>query len=320
MSDAPAPGGGWIDIPLVGAVGVGISAIFFGLIPYFARSLIEAGIAPPAIAFSRYIFSAVVFLPFLRLTGEQGRASLWGYASGFTVGLGWVGYVNALSMMPVAAAGVLYMTYPMFTLLFGWFLFRDRPGLRSLAGGALILFAALLAADPTGADARITPMGVALALAAPLAFGLSINVLARKLHVLPPVSRMGIFALGSATGLVPLILTYPKAEVIPATTDQWLLVVALGVCSALVPQLLYTTFVPKIGGAKSAALGSIELPTMFAVGYFAFGEALGLPEIAAGVLVLTAILMTPSRRPLPSLTANLAALDPRRQRWFRRRG
>jgi drug/metabolite transporter (DMT)-like permease len=131
---------------------------------------------------------------------------------------------------------------------------------------------------------------------------------------------MGIFALGSATGLVPLILTYPTAEVIPATTGQWFLVVALGVCSALVPQLLYTTFVPKIGGAKSAALGSIELPTMFAVGYFAFGEALGLPEIAAGALVLTAILMTPSRRPLPSLTANLAARDPRRRRWFRPRG
>jgi len=320
MTDAPATGDKWIDIPLVGVVGVGISAIFFGLVPFFARSLTEAGIAPPAIAFSRYVFSAVVFLPFLRLRGEKGRASLWGYASGFTVGLGWVGYVTALSMMPVAAAGVLYMTYPMFTLLFGWFLFRDRPGLMPLAGGALILLAALLAADPMGADARITPRGVALALAAPLAFGLSINVLARKLHVLQPVSRMGIFALGSATGLVPLILTYPKAEVLPASPDLWLLMGALGVCSALVPQLLYSTFVPRIGGAKSAALGSIELPTMFAVGYLAFGERLGPREIAAGALVLVAILMTPSRRPLPSVTATLAAPAPRRRRWFGSRG
>jgi len=63
--------------------------------------------------------------------------------------------------------------------------------------------------------------------------------------------------------------------------------------------------VPKIGGAKAAALGSIELPTMFAVGWIGFGEPLGLRETLAGTLVLAAILLTPSRRPLPSVTATM---------------
>jgi drug/metabolite transporter (DMT)-like permease len=162
-------------------------------------------------------------------------------------------------------------------------------------------------------------LAILFALSAPLAFGISINVLARKLHVLPPVSRMGILAIGSATGLVPLILTYPVESVLPATAEQWMLALALGTFSALIPQLLYTVFVPKIGGAKAAALGSIELPTMFAVGWFAFGEGLGLPEILAGALVLTAILITPTRRPLPSVTASLAAPPPRR-RWFGPKG
>ncbi|MGL4278737.1 MAG: DMT family transporter [Albidovulum sp.] len=302
MSDTSAPAS-LIDNMAFGAVMVGLSSICFGLVPFFARSLTDAGIAPPAIAFFRYTFAAVAFLPFLRLRGEAGKATLWGYGTGFGVGLGWVGYVKALALLPVSVAGVFYMTYPLFTLIIGWLVFRDRPGLRSLFGGVMILGAAALAARSAEELGSLTLTAVLLALAAPLAFGLSINVLARKLVILPPLSRMSSFALGSATGLVPLIATYPRAEVIPATAEQWGLVVALGTIAALLPQYIYTTFVPKIGGAKAAALGSIELPTMFAVGYFAFGEAIGWRETLAGALVLTAIVLTPSRRPPASVTA-----------------
>lgn len=282
------------DVVLLGTVLVGISAIFFGLVPFFARSLIEAGIAAPAIAFYRYMLAAVAFLPFLRFRGAAGRASLWGYGSGFAVGLGWVGYVKALAVLPVAVSGVLYMTYPLFTLLIGWLLFRGPLSPSALLGAALILGAAGLATQTDGASGQITLAAVLLALAAPLGFGFSINVLARKLWALRPLSRMAIFALGSATGLVPLILTYPAEQVIPAEPSLWLLALALGTVSALLPQLIYTTFVPKIGSARAAALGAIELPTMFAVGWIAFGETVGFREGAAGIMVLAAILLTPA--------------------------
>ena len=98
---------------------------------------------------------------------------------------------------------------------------------------------------------------------------------------------------------MPLIATYPRSAVLPVEPAQWALVVALGLFSALIPQLLYNTFVPRIGGARSAAIGSIELPTMFAIGWLAFGERLGLREILAGTLVLVAIMMTPVRSTIP---------------------
>ncbi len=288
------------DSVLFGSVLVGFSSVCFGLVPFFARSLTEAGIAPPAIAFFRYMFAAVLLLPFLRFRGAAGRASLWGYVSGFCVGLGWVGFVKALALLPVAVSGVLYMTYPMFTLLIGWALFQDRPAFRSILGGALILIAAVLAAGAPGGAGRIGLVAVLLALAAPLAFGFAINVLAHKLAALMPLSRMAIFALGAATSLVPLILTYPRSAVLPATPGHWGLALGLGLFAALIPHLIYVTFVPRIGGARAAALGSIELPTMFAVGWIAFGEAVGLKEALAGVLVLTAICLTPARQREPA--------------------
>lgn len=309
MSDTSAPVG-WMDNLALGAVLVGLSSIGFGLVPYFARSLTDAGIAPPAIAFFRYAFAAVVFLPFLRLSGEGGKASLWGYCTGFGVGLGWVGYVKALTLLPVSVAGVFYMTYPLFTLLIGWVLFRDRPQLRAVLGGLMILVAAVLAARSADRMGALTLTAVLLAFSAPLAFGLSINVLARKQASLTPLGRMSSFALGSSTGLLPLIATYPRDAVLPVSAEQWTLVLSLGVVSALLPQLIYTTFVPKIGGAKAAALGSIELPTMFAVGLFAFGEVIGWREALAAILVLSAIVLTPARR-VPASVTVAASVPPK---------
>ncbi|MCX8509599.1 MAG: EamA/RhaT family transporter, partial [Rhodobacteraceae bacterium] len=91
---------------------VGLSSVGFGLVPWFARSLTDEGIAAPAIALFRYMIPAVAFLPFLHLKGAAGRASLWAFGSGLIVGLGWIGYVRSLALMSVPVAAVLYMTYP----------------------------------------------------------------------------------------------------------------------------------------------------------------------------------------------------------------
>lgn len=53
------------------------------------------------------------------------------------------------------------------------------------------------------------------------------------------------------------------------------------------------------GVARSAAVASVGLPTMFAIGWLAFGARPGLREVLAGTLVLVAIIMTPVRSPRP---------------------
>ncbi len=300
------------DRPGFGALMVAIASIAFGLIPLFARSLTEAGIAPPAVSMFRYLLSLMVFLPFLRIGGALGRATLWGYCSGLVVGAGWVGYVAALTRMPVPVAGVLYMTYPMFILAVGWLFFRDRPHPRALLGGLMILAAAVLVAEPairaqSGADWGLRE--VLLALAAPLGFGLGVNVLTHKLVALPPPSRIAAFSLGSVTGLLPLVSGLPADQVIPSNLDEWLLVLGLSLVTALLPQMLYTTFVPKIGAAKSGALGAIELPTMFLIGWSIMGDTVGLREAFAGCMVMAAILLTPAKEARPTVAVTTNAID-----------
>lgn len=284
--------------PGLATLGVVAASVAFGLVPYFARSLVEGGMAAHAVAFYRYVLAAVVFLPVLWAVRRDWGALVWGVAAGAVMGLGWIGYVRALELAPVATVGVIYMTYPIFTLLLAWAIFGDRPAARSWLAAPLILLAALLAGS--GALAGIgagqgSSLVLLLALAAPVGFGFAISVLVHRLTRLPPVARIGAVSLGSLVGLVPLMLGTEPAALVPADRAGWMLVLGIGLGSALVPQLIYTVCSPLIGTARTAMAGAVELPTMFLVGWVAFGEAPGPLQALACLLVVGAILLTPSK-------------------------
>jgi drug/metabolite transporter (DMT)-like permease len=109
-------------------VGIILASVGFGLVPYFARSLTAEGMAPHAVAFFRYAIAATVLLPFVWQARAHWTALLWGLCAGVAMGVGWIGYVRAVEVAPVSTVGVLYMTYPVFTLLIAWLVFGDRPG------------------------------------------------------------------------------------------------------------------------------------------------------------------------------------------------
>ena len=283
------------DDTLLPSVLVVFACVCFGTIPYFAKSLTDAGMASYAVAFYRYGLSALVLTPLLlRLPRAQFRILLWGIASGIGTGLGWVGYVEAIKTVPVSTAGVLYMTYPVFTLLIGWLWFGDTPSRRAFLAALLVVVAALLASSPAAVEPRHLP-AMLISLCAPISFGLAINILIHKLTPLPPLARISSFALGASISLVPLLLLSTPQQVFPQTSPGWLLIAGLALGTALIPQLLYSRNAHRIGAARSAVAGSVELPTMFLIGWFMLDEHIGLLQWVACALVTLAILSTPAR-------------------------
>jgi drug/metabolite transporter (DMT)-like permease len=272
-----------------------LACFCFGTIPYFAKSLTDAGMAPYAVAFYRYGLSALVLFPLiLRLPMEQKKAAVWGILSGVSVGLGWIGFVSALKSVPVSTVGVLYMTYPVFTLLIGWIWFRDVPAKKGITGALMVIVAALIASSPAAVESRHLP-AMLISLSAPITFGFAINVLIHKLTSIKPIARVATFSVGASISLLPLLILSAPNTVLPQNAADWQLIAGLALGTALLPQLLYTTFAPRIGAARSAVAGSVELPTMFFIGWYTLGETIGLTQWLACLLITLAILMTPAR-------------------------
>lgn len=276
-----------------------LTAVGFGLVPLFARELSAAGMSAPAIAFFRYALTALMGLPFLSFGRDKRRLTLLGMAAGFCMGFGWIAYVAAVKVAPVSTVGVIYMTYPLFTMALAWPLLGHRPGARALLAALLILVAAGLSLSPQAVGQAVGQAPLAsllIAFVAPLSFGGAIVILTGWLHPLMPLERVGTATLGACLGLLPLILAGDPAQLAPVV-DHWPLVLGLSAGTALLPSLLYVTAAPRIGPTRTAIAGSFELPTMFAVGWLAFGEAIGPTEALAGVLVIGAILLVSGRDP-----------------------
>lgn len=278
----------------IAVAGVLFASICFGLVPYFSRGLTEQGVAPYAVAFYRYIVTAILLLPVLIIHRNAWREIAWGLSAGAVMGLGWIGYVTALETLPASTVGVLYMTYPVFTLIIAWALFADTPTRRALFASGLITLAALIAGSPASVPIQHIPT-LLMSLAAPIGFGFGICVLVHRLSRIAPLARIASVSLGSVLGLLPLMLNADVAKLLPQGQSDWILIVGIGLVTALVPQLIYTICSPLIGASQTAVVGSIELPTMFAVGFLAFGEAITTPQAVACALVLGAIAITRSR-------------------------
>ena len=272
-----------------------ISCIGFGTVPFFAKGLSAAGIKTEFIPVYRYLVSAIIFLPTLFFLRGHFKSMLWGCAAGASMGIGWISFIEALKIVPVSTAGVIYMTYPIFTLLIAWFWLKEKPHLKAILASAIILLAAII----TMADVSLNAdhlSALLFSFFAPLGFGLSINILVNKLNDIPPMARVCCVGLGSLFGLSFFIGPSGFQSIMPPTTHALYLAIGIALCTATIPQLIYSTFAPKIGSAKAAIAGSVELPTMFIVGWFAFGEQITTLQFVSGILVVTAIAMTPSTR------------------------
>lgn len=276
-------------------VAIALSCIGFGLAPYFAKELTALGIASPVVAFYRYCLVAILLSPLLKFAKPLRQATCWGILAGLCVSVGWIGYINVLNHVPVSTAGVIYMTYPLFTIVMGYFWFKSPVGMRSVVAGLMILAAAMLALSPA-ATGEVSYFAIAASFVAPISFAFSIVILTDKLHVLPPLSRVASLASGGSLGLLPLVVSYDASHIFPPTLQDYWLVAGIATVTALIPQFLYARFGPILGSAKTSIAGSTELPTMFVIGWLAFGEVLTIAQVAAGVMVLFAILLAPSER------------------------
>ena len=101
--------------------------------------------------------------------------------------------------------------------------------------------------------------------------------------------------LGAVIGLVPMAVAQgDMAALIPSGNATWTLIAAMALTTTVIPQLIYSYAAPRIVPARSAIAGSFELPTMLIIGWLALGETIGIFEILAGSIIITAILFAPA--------------------------
>ncbi len=272
---------------------IALASVCFALVPLFARILLAEGVSAEAIGLYRYLLSALIMLPFLPRRRHKLPQALMLIGAGLAMGLGWISYLGAIERAPVATAGVIYMTYPLFTLVLAKLWLGQPMTGRGVIAGLLVLAATAVALSP-GAIPADALLPLLMSLPAPICFAVIIVVLSGLVPDLSVPERLACGMLGAVMGLLPVTLAGDLGRALPSSGDGWLAILAMAGLTATLPQLLYTFAAPLAGAGRAAITGSVELPTMFVIGWLAFGETLGSAQLVAGALVLLAIALAPS--------------------------
>ncbi|WP_119167377.1 DMT family transporter [Algihabitans albus] len=290
------PGGRDSRLPTAASLWLALAVAGFGLVPLFARHLLDAGLSPEAIALYRFGLVLLITAPLLpRVVGtpQKRRPALLLAGAGSAMGLAWSSYLYGLDIVSIAWAGTIYMTYPLFVLVLAWAWLRQPFERRAIFAGGLVLAAAVTLLIGAKSDLEQLGPALLLCLPAPLAFAFLIVVLVRKADALGTLEKLAVGLLGTVAGLLPLVLRGDPASLVPAAATDWFWIAGMALFTAALPQLIYTAMAPRLPEAQVAMLGALELPVMVAIGWLALEESLGLPDALAILLVIAAVAVAP---------------------------
>lgn len=276
-----------------------VSAACFGLVPLFGRVLLESGLSPEAVALYRFGLALPLALAFLPRRRDAWKPVIALAAAGLAGGVGWTAYLGAIDDVSVAAAGVVYLSYPVFVLVFSRLITGRCIAPRAWVGALLVLAGAIAVNGLGGVDLN----AVLSIVPAPVGFALVVVAMAVIGHDLTTLERWSAIAVGHVIGLLPATLMSDAGAMLPSPS-QWAWVAGIAVVTATVPQLAYTWAARRVTPIRAATAGAAELPAMLAVGWIGFGETVSAAEGLGALLMVAALVVSP-----PALTGGSRRQD-----------
>lgn len=285
----------------MGTLAVAISAIGFGLSPYLATRAFDAGVSPESASFVRIALLMVVLSPFAPQMRGWRREAYIVAAGGAVSMLGFAGFFVALDRAPIAAATVVYYTYPVVVLVLSSLVWKRSLHLWEGQVCAAALFGVLLSVGPIGMSSE-TLIALAPAFAAPIGWAIYLLVLSGPAAAMPTLPKVFAGSCGGTVALLPLAIWRTGGQMMPLTSSAIIAVGLLTLFTLAIPALLVTWGAPHAGDRATAMIGSVEFVVALGVGWLLMGNDVGLAQLV-GITLVVAAAIAAARRQVPTETS-----------------
>jgi drug/metabolite transporter (DMT)-like permease len=266
-------------------------------VPEFGTGFTAAG---------RITLSALVLLAFVAVQGQalqwrqHWRAYVW--IGALSAGVPFVLFAFMANHLPAGYSAVLNATVPLFAVLLGWYLHRQRPSWSKLAGVVVGLAGVItIARFGTVTLTAATLLAFVAGLAAAALYALGAAELRRLFSGTDPVVAATGSQLGAALLLSPLLFTGVPTHV-PGMKAS-LALVALGLVCTAVAFVVYFRLL-RDAGPERATTVTFMVPAFAQVwGALFLHEAITAASLAGLGLVLLAVMLVFEKLRLPRRAA-----------------
>lgn len=199
-------------------------------------------------------------------------------------------YVS-MGLIPVGIAITLFFSYPVFTALFAWRLFGDRPTLfRWSVMGLVLLGSTLTLPHVSPAASHTSVVGILMGIASGVAYALYTVVAQKSFETLHPVPFTWIsFLTAMVLSGVSLLLWHEQVWHEQGTSLPWLPLWIGGLFSAIVTfagHLLNNLGIRLIGATTASMIGASNPALTVVLAWLTIQETLNVVQII-GVVIVT---------------------------------
>jgi drug/metabolite transporter (DMT)-like permease len=276
-----------------------IGASSFGILSTLVKLAYDHGFDTGEVTGSQMFFGLLLlslmttlFQKWQALTIQQWLLLL---LAGMTTGLTGIFYYSALQFVPASIGIVLLFQFTWMGVVAESVMDRKKPSMEKMIALALLLLGTILAGDlSTGTSKAIPFLGIVLGLLAAAAYAVFIIASGRLAPQVNPWMRSMVLSLGS---LVLVWVAFPPVFLLNGSlrTGLWVWGLLLAFLGIVLPNLLFTYAVPKVGSGLATILGAVELPVAVLLSWFVLKENVGIIQWIGVFFILFGIVVAEVR-------------------------
>lgn len=270
-----------------------LGGVSFGILSTFVKIAYSHGFDPGQVIGVQFFIGAFLFwgvFIFRKKEYVTFQTTLKLIASGIPMALAGLFYYQSLQYLEASIAIIMMFQFSWMGLFAEWVLDRKRPSKSKWISAVILFIGSLLGANILGASfSNLSIVGILWGLAAAVSFTAFINVSGRVGNHVHPVMKSTFMATGA---LVTAWLVFPPVFLLDGSLFGEGLIyygLLLGFFGVVLPPLLFSISMPKVGSGLGTILSSSELPTAVVMSMLVLGERVVFTQWLGVLIVLFGI-------------------------------
>lgn len=275
------------------------SMVIFGTLGPFVRNI---SVSSGELALYRAILAAVLVGLFLVVTKQKINFRALGkelpllLISGMAMGINWILLFEAYKYTTVSVATLSYYFAPVIVTIVCPFLFKEKLGPKQIICFTMSTIGIVMITGIAGSKGGRDIIGILFGLGAAV-FYASVILLNKFIKKVEGLHRTFLQFIAAIIILLPYVAFTSGVTLGAMNSTGWICLLVVGIVHTSITYCMYFTAIKDLPGQKTAILSYIDPLVAVIISVAVLGEAITIPQIIGGVLILGFTLLNEIKLP-----------------------
>ena len=278
-----------------------IGSACYGLNPLFALPLYQKGLSPDSVLFYRYFFAIILLAMLMKYHGQSfalKRNEIFPLAiMGILFSISSLTLFMSYNYMDAGIASTILFLYPIMVAVISALVFHEKLSLMTIIA-IVLAFWGISMLNENGSGKPLNFMGFLLVALSALSYAIYLIGVNRSVLKSMPTEKLTFYSILFGISIYLIRLNF-LTDLQPLNTPfMWMNAIGLALLPTVISLVTITASIHLIGSTPTSILGALEPVTALVCGVLVFGELLTFKNIIGILMVLSAVTVIVTVKPI----------------------